>query len=154
MRLPRNFGSMLVGALVGGILVAAAAVALSLFWPQYKLIATEQSVPGTPRVQQSSVDDPHGTGDVDGLGDYTELLRTARDFEGTSALYQALAQVKQAELTELLGRSKRISSPNHRLYVQKAIFQRFASLNPQEALRRVEDVDWQTSRCYVGTRLR
>lgn len=134
---------MLVGALVGGILVAAAAVALSLFWPHDKLIATEQSVPGTPRVQQSSVDDLHGTGDVDGLGEYTELLRTARDFEGTSALYQALAQVNQAELTQLLGRSKRISSPNLRLYVQRAIFQRFASLNPKEALRRVEDVDWQ-----------
>ncbi len=143
MRLPRNFGSLLTGALVGGILVAAAAVALSWLLSRDKSDSITHGTPGTPRVQQSSEDEPKGTRDIDGIGDYTELLSAAPDFEGTRALYQALARINQAELTELLGRSKRISSPNHRLYVQKAIFQRLASLNPQEALRLVEDIDWQ-----------
>lgn len=143
MRLPRNFGSLLIGALIGGILVAATAVALNLLSSRDKSDSISHGTPGVPQDQQSSADDPNGTGDVDGRGDYTELLRTARDFEGTNLLYLALARIDRAELKELLERSKKISSPKHRLYVQRAIFQRFASLNPQEALRRVEDVDWQ-----------
>lgn len=142
MRLPRNFGSLLVGALVGGIFVAAA-VAFSLLLSRDKSDSITQIAPYTPRDQQSSEDDPKGIRDIDGIGDYAELLSTARDFEGTSALYQALARIDRAEIRELLERSKKISSPKHRLYVQRAIFQRLASLNPQEALRLVEDVNWQ-----------
>ena len=143
MRLPRNFGSLLVGALVGGVLVAATAVALSLFWPQDKSIATEQSVPGTPQVEQSSSGDQIALTKAVVTGDYSNLLGEARDFEGNIALYQALLRADQEELRKLLEQSKNIPSPNQRLYVQSAIFQRFASLDPQEALDRVDDVNWQ-----------
>lgn len=143
MRLPRNFGSLLVGALVGGILVATALITGQLLLIQEKPDTSKQDTASTARIEQSSSGDQIAAAKAVVTGDYSNLLGEARDFEGNSALYQALLRADQEELRKLLKQSKNIPSPNQRLYVQSAIFQRFASLDPQEALRRVEDVNWQ-----------
>ncbi len=144
MRLPRNFGSLLVGALVGGILVATALITVQLLLLQDKPDTTsKQDTTRTAPIEQSSSGDQIAAAKAVVTGDYSNLLGEARNFEGNSALYQALLRADQEELRKLLEQSKNIPSPNQRLYIQSAIFQRFASLDPQEALRRVEDVNWQ-----------
>lgn len=143
MRLPRNFGSLLVGALVGGILVATAMISVQLLLTQDKSNTSKQNTTSRARIEQSSSGGQIGVAKAVETGDYSNLLGGARDFEGNSTLYQALLRADQEELRILLEQSKIITSSNQRLYVQSAIFQRFASLDPQEALLHVEDVNWQ-----------
>lgn len=143
VRLSRNFGSLLVGALIGGILVAAVLISVQWLFPGDMTGASKQDTSSTAWIEQSSSGDQIGVAKAVETGDYSNLLGGARDFEGNSALYQALLRADQEELRKLLEQSKNIPSPNQRLHVQSAIFQRIASLDPQEALRRVENVNWQ-----------
>ena len=139
----RNFGSLLIGVLIGGVLVATAMIAVQLLLLQDKPDASKQDTTSTAWIKQSSSGDQIGVANAVVTGDFSNLLGEARNFEGNSALYQALLRADQEELLSLLEQSQEIPSPNQRLYVQSAIFQRFTSLDPQEALRRLEDVNWQ-----------
>lgn len=143
MRLPRNFVLLILGALIGGILVATVLISVQWLLSGDKATTTQQITSNTGRIEPLGHADQFENGDTIRNGDYSKLVSEAWDFEGTIALYQALSRVDQEGLTKLLEQSKKIPSPNLRLDVQDAIFQRFAFLDPQEALGHVEEVDWQ-----------
>ncbi|MXW52843.1 MAG: hypothetical protein F4Z66_02435 [Gammaproteobacteria bacterium] len=97
MRLPRNFGLLILGALVGGILVATVLFSVQWLFPGDKTVTTKQITSNTGRIEQLGHADQFGNGDTIRNGDYSKLVSEAWDFEGTIALYQALSRVDQED---------------------------------------------------------
>ena len=134
MRLFRHFGSLIIGAIAGGIVVAGAFVLFQLLATGEK---TRTHTPFAPISSEDSITSSRESVKTD----FSTLLNAAQDFETSSALYQSLAAADRADLLELIVQSKRIPSSRNRLTVQGAIFQRLAALDPNEAVRQVENVD-------------
>lgn len=94
-----------------------------------ELLTDEIDSPATKAITPGVVDPTSTSGLV------LNSVDRAIAFERSVALYKILDQAEEEELTELLRNARDIEPANERHNAQIAIASRFASINPQEALK-------------------